>query len=133
MGKRTRILLILMAFVVSVSFSFAAKQPKDEVYIQVFTNNSGQAWARTYSVKKQKQNVYYSLYIVKKEKGKWVQKTYVRSILMPRADKKRKGKYRYVSDYVEEIEWLKNGRIYQLIPHDKNYHKSKPFWKNPLK
>ena len=90
--------------------------------------------AMSYSTEKQENGKLYSLYIVKKEDGRWVKDIYIRDIMMPPANDPINGKkYKYRSEKTEKIEWLHKKTIYRLYPVDEDDHPSVPFWRNPLK
>ena len=90
-------------------------------------------YAVSYSTEKQEVGKLYSLYIVKKQKGRWVKSMYLRDIELPPADKPiSEKKYKYKSSKRERIEWMQERTIYRLYPCEKGNHSSVPFWRNPL-
>ena len=99
-----------------------------ETCIKIMRLNGSEATVMLFSTTKLTEASNYDLYVIEKNEGEWVRDAYIRTIQMPAADKTRNGKYRYYSDAVK-VEWLSEGTIYQLIPHDEdNNHSSVPFW-----
>ena len=99
-----------------------------ETCIKIMRINGSEATVILFSTIEIKEDSNYDLYVIEKKDGEWVRHAYIRTISMPAADKTRSGKYRYYSDAVK-VEWLSEGTIYQLIPHDEdNNHSSVPFW-----
>ena len=100
-----------------------------ETCIRFLGTTGSLAAVRLYSTTEIRKTSLYDLYTIEKKDGVWVKKAFIRSVEMPAAVHTRSGKYKYYSDIVK-IEWLSQGYVYQLIPHQKgNHHRSVPFWR----
>ena len=99
-----------------------------ETRIKIMNINGSEATVVLFSTTELEEGRNYDLYAIEKRDGEWVRDSYIRTIHIPSAEKTRKGKYRYYSDAVS-VDWLTEGTIYQLVPHDEgNNHSSVPFW-----